>query len=397
MIWLEEAVAPPAPAGCRRPRAAAGPAAHQVSSHHRRLEPQRMADPSAQSLLILAREGNMSPISKHSLRLLIAIFSAALAAGCATSGKRAEEEAANAKRARSHYDIGVDHVSNGRIEMGLREFLAATALAPRNAQYQHALGLAYLQKEHYQRGRAAPAQARSRSRPTTTTRASTSPGCCSGAARCEEARVEAERLYSDPTFPGPWRALSNRGWAEYKLGRVEEARATFALDAEVQPGLLARAAQPRHPRIRAGPPSGGDPALRGGARAAAGAGRRGRGQLPTGRDLRLARQAEPRRRVPDGRGREGAERSMGQEVRGSPEAAALSDAEPADAIDRQLSRAAAPPARNLGRRPGAAGRASRAARSSGWRPAPSTARPTASCAASCEPWPRRSGWIPTTP
>jgi hypothetical protein len=40
-----------------RPGAARGAAAHQVSPHHRCFGPQRMADPSAQQLLILAREG----------------------------------------------------------------------------------------------------------------------------------------------------------------------------------------------------------------------------------------------------------------------------------------------------------------------------------------------------
>ena len=63
-----------------------------------------------------------------------------------------------------------------------------------------------------------------------------------GINRFEAARVEAARLYDDPTFPAPWRALSNRGWAEYRLGRVDEARETFALtrkfNATYWPALL---------------------------------------------------------------------------------------------------------------------------------------------------------------
>ena len=175
----------------------------------------------------------MGSISKHSLRLLIAVFSAALATGCATAGQRAAEEA-NAKRARSHYDIGVDHVSNGRLEMGLREFLAATSLSPRNAQYQHALGLAYFQKEHYQEAEQCLRKALEVAPDYHDARFNLS-GLLLARARWEEARVEAERLYADPTFPGPWRALSNRGWAEYKLGRVEEARATFGLARKFNP------------------------------------------------------------------------------------------------------------------------------------------------------------------
>jgi Tfp pilus assembly protein PilF len=169
----------------------------------------------------------MSPISMYSLRWLLAILCAALATGCATSGTRAEQEAA-AKRARSHYDIGVDHVNNGRLEMGLREFLAATALSPRNAQYQHSLALAYLQKEHFVEAEQHLRKALEIAPDYHDARFNLS-GLLLSRARFEEARVEADRLYADPTFPGPWRALSNRGWAEYRLGRVEEARATLAL------------------------------------------------------------------------------------------------------------------------------------------------------------------------
>ena len=175
----------------------------------------------------------MSPTSKHSLRGLLAILGVVFAAGCATSGTSAEQEA-NAKRARSHYDIGVDHVNNGRIEMGLREFLAATSLSPRNAQYQHALALAYVQKEHYVEGEQHLRKALEIAPDYHDVRFNLS-GLLISRGRFEEARVEAERLYADPTFPGPWRALSNRGWAEYKLGRVEEARATFALTRKFNP------------------------------------------------------------------------------------------------------------------------------------------------------------------
>jgi tetratricopeptide (TPR) repeat protein len=42
--------------------------------------------------------------------------------------------------------------------------------------------------------------------------------------RFEESIEQSKRLYEDPTFVAPWRALNNWGWAEYKLGRVAEAR-----------------------------------------------------------------------------------------------------------------------------------------------------------------------------
>jgi Tfp pilus assembly protein PilF len=171
--------------------------------------------------------------STHSLRSLVAVVAALLLAGCATSGSRAEQEAI-AKRARSHHDIGVDHLKNGRTEMGLREFLAAATLAPRNAQYQHAVALAYLQKEHYVEAEKHMQRALELAPEYHDARFNLS-GLLLGLGRFEEGRVQAERLYADPTFPEPWRALSNRGWAEYKLGRVEEARATFALTRKFNP------------------------------------------------------------------------------------------------------------------------------------------------------------------
>lgn len=175
----------------------------------------------------------MSLVSMHSSRLLVAIVIAVFAAGCATGGRRAEQEA-NAKRARSHYDIGVDHVSNGRIEMGLREYLAAAALSPRNAEYQHAVGMAYVQKEHYVEAEKHLRRALEIAPEYHDARFNLSV-LLIGRERYEDARIQADRLYADPTFPGPWRALSNRGWAEYKLGRVEEARATFALTRKFNP------------------------------------------------------------------------------------------------------------------------------------------------------------------
>jgi type IV pilus assembly protein PilF len=175
----------------------------------------------------------MSLDSMHSPRLLVAIVTAVFAAGCATSGSRAEQEA-NAQRARSHFDIGVDHVNNGRIEMGLREYLAAAALNPRNAEYQHVLGIAYIQKEHYVEGEKHLRRALEIAPGYHEARIHLS-ALLIGRGRFEDARAEADRLYADPTYPEPWRALSNRGWAEYQLGRVEVARATFALTRKFRP------------------------------------------------------------------------------------------------------------------------------------------------------------------
>jgi type IV pilus assembly protein PilF len=176
----------------------------------------------------------MRHVSLHSHGLVAAVAAALLATGCATGRPSAEEQAA-AKRARSHYDIGADHVRNGRIEMGLREFLAAASLSPLNAEYQHALGVTYVQKEHFAEAEKHLRRALELVPEYHDARFNLSTLLLLRG-RFAEARAESERLYQDPTFPGPWRALSNRGWAEYRLGQVEQARETFALARRFNPG-----------------------------------------------------------------------------------------------------------------------------------------------------------------
>ncbi len=47
--------------------------------------------------------------------------------------------------------------------------------------------------------------------------------------RYEESLTQTSILVDDPTFPRPWRALANKGLAEYRLGQFEEARRTLEL------------------------------------------------------------------------------------------------------------------------------------------------------------------------
>ena len=144
--------------------------------------------------------------------------------------------------------------------------------------------------------RSSTCAARSSCSRTTTTRGSSSRRCCSIEKRYAEAIPECDRLIDDPTFASPWRALTNRAWAEYKLGRARARRATRSRIArEYRARLLAGHARARDPRGRRGPPRRGDPPVRGDHRAEPGPGGRVRGELPDRRDLRGARQAPARR------------------------------------------------------------------------------------------------------
>ena len=44
-------------------------------------------------------------------------------------------------------------------------------------------------------------------------------GLLIGLERYDEAIAECDLLVADPTYPAPWAALSNKAWAELRLGR----------------------------------------------------------------------------------------------------------------------------------------------------------------------------------
>ena len=66
--------------------------------------------------------------------------------GCATSSPK-EDKDIHIKRARSHFNLAVDHIEKGRLELGLRELLTAERLDPGNPKIHHALGAAYMRKD----------------------------------------------------------------------------------------------------------------------------------------------------------------------------------------------------------------------------------------------------------
>jgi Tfp pilus assembly protein PilF len=142
--------------------------------------------------------------------------------GCATAPS-AEDETLNRQRAASHFNLAADHAENGRIELALRDLMTAARLDPGDPRTQHSLGILYLQK-----GKTAEAE-------THLLRALEIQPDYGQAhfnlstlyltqGRYEECIEQSKILYDDPTFAWPWRALTNWGWAAYKLGRVVEAR-----------------------------------------------------------------------------------------------------------------------------------------------------------------------------
>jgi Tfp pilus assembly protein PilF len=169
---------------------------------------------------------------KQSLRsaapiVWLCVLASLLGIGCANS-TRGAEEALRLRKANSHFNLGIDYIRKGSVALGLRDLLLAERLDPQNPRIHHALADAYTM-----RGKAVEAE-----RYYLQT-LEIEPGYHEARLnlsilyirldRYEDSLSHTSILADDATFPGPWRALANKGFAEYKLGRVEQARRTLEL------------------------------------------------------------------------------------------------------------------------------------------------------------------------
>ena len=98
----------------------------------------------------------------------------------------------NPDDAESHFQIAAAYSRKGMLQDTERELREALRLDPEHLEARLALGVAFLQME-----------------------------------RWSDAAAEFERLAADPTFVRPTRALVNLGWAHYKAGDLERAKADF--------------------------------------------------------------------------------------------------------------------------------------------------------------------------
>jgi type IV pilus assembly protein PilF len=167
----------------------------------------------------------MQGIRTRGLGLVLISAIAATGLGCAAITGTAS--AGDSRKAVSHVQVGSDHLANGRSALALREFLAAEKLDPKNAQVHYALADAYLA-----RGKRVESERHARRSlelfPDYHDARLFLTALLLIEKRYAEAIPECDRLVDDPTFEAPWRALTNRAWAEYKLGRGKEARDSLA-------------------------------------------------------------------------------------------------------------------------------------------------------------------------
>jgi type IV pilus assembly protein PilF len=172
-------------------------------------------------------------VTSRRIAIALCLGAALLLPGCATTSRREESEQ-NARRATSHLNLGADHLQSGRAALALREFLTAATLDPRNPRIQYALGEAYLAQQKPDEAEQHFLKALELHAEYHDARLSLS-GLYIVEKRYEESIAACQLLVDDPTYPEPWRAVANRGWAEYQLGRAAEARASLDLALEYNP------------------------------------------------------------------------------------------------------------------------------------------------------------------
>ncbi len=163
------------------------------------------------------------------VRLLLGLMLAGISSGCVTWSSEPRVDPAD--RAVSLRDIGVDHLRNGRTAMAIRKLSESRGLNPKDPVTFLTLGEAYRRKglldkaeELIRRSLELEPDKTDFNRQETVLNLS---ALYIQMQRWDEAMAHCQTLIDDPTFSTPWRALTNRGWAEYKRGDNARARASF--------------------------------------------------------------------------------------------------------------------------------------------------------------------------
>jgi Tfp pilus assembly protein PilF len=147
-------------------------------------------------------------------------FVLALASGCSTVGPR------EVALADSHRDFAAVKLAKGEPEVAIKEYQTAIALNPDDVESHYGLAEAYraknmlseTERELREVLRLYPKHHEARLALGVT---------FLQMERWSDAAAEFARLADDPTFVRPTRALVNLGWAHYKSGDLEGAKADF--------------------------------------------------------------------------------------------------------------------------------------------------------------------------
>lgn len=165
----------------------------------------------------------------HASTLALAVL-LVLVGGCASTP--VGDELGTVSQAQAKRDLGIEYLSTGRTAMAIRELTASLEADPSDPVSHLWIGEAYRRKGQSERAleafeTAARGAAERRDVQTVQDAHLNLSALLSQMGRHAEALPHCEALIEDPTFPSPWRALTNCGWALLQLGRYDEARARF--------------------------------------------------------------------------------------------------------------------------------------------------------------------------
>jgi Tfp pilus assembly protein PilF len=140
--------------------------------------------------------------------------------------QRVDPQTKKLEQAQAIRNIGLDHLNNWRTAMAIRELRRAEKLNPDDVMTLVGLAEGYQRRKHYED-----------SERYLNSALALDPGfheayisysnLCIRMERYEDSIQYSNHLVADPTFAAPWRALTNRGYAELKLGRLDTARRSF--------------------------------------------------------------------------------------------------------------------------------------------------------------------------
>lgn len=181
-----------------------------------------------------ARRGRRNPGARRAVLALG--LGTLLALGCASSEGPKPEAPDPAMQARARYDLGVDYLRKGNAALAIRELMQADRLQPNDPYVKQALGEAYFQRGIVPEAIAELERAHAL-KPDFHGATLTLAQVYIVTGRYDDAIACARQLVEDPTFGAPWQALRYVGFAEYKRGRIPEARTAFEQALELRPSF----------------------------------------------------------------------------------------------------------------------------------------------------------------
>jgi Tfp pilus assembly protein PilF len=137
-------------------------------------------------------------------------------------------------RSRAHYDLAVDHLGHGRTAQALREFMAAHEYSADDPWIHLGLGECYRRKSLYDQAEEHLLRALEL-KPHFQTAMLNLSALYAHMQRYDDSAVWAQKLVEDPTYPAPWRAYNNLGWAYLRGGKTDQARAALTSALEYDP------------------------------------------------------------------------------------------------------------------------------------------------------------------